>query len=339
MREMWRVLRDDGTCFVNLGDSYNGSGGAGGDYGPGGIKEGQPKYPGRKISALKPKDLMMIPARFALAAQADGWYLRSDIIWHKKAPMPESVTDRPTRAHEFIYLLTKIEKYYYDADAIREPLVTESNIRNKSLEKHNAAVLSPIGQGEREWNNPNGRNKRTVWTLGPAPFKGAHFATFPIELPLTCIKAGTSEHGVCPECLAPWQRVTERTAQQYNEKEGVAQRLRNQGATSGGTEKVTLGVTHLVKRDTLGWQPACTCGEVVGYPSIEVPFAPGGDTGYWAAEPIPATVLDCFNGSGTSGKAAMRVNRSYIGVDICNEYLTDLAPARMSNVQIEMALT
>jgi DNA modification methylase len=210
MREMWRVLRDDGTAWVNLGDSYNGSGGAGGDYGIGGIKEGQPKYPGRKISALKPKDLMMIPARFALAAQADGWYLRSDIIWHKPNPMPESVTDRCTKAHEYIYMLAKSEKYYFDADAIKEPAqdwgtrdrtnmrggTTDPKLKHHGLENGNSAAT--------------GRNKRSVWKIATSPFAGAHFATFPIELPLTCIKAGTSEHGVCAKCQAPYERVTEK---------------------------------------------------------------------------------------------------------------------------------
>src|SRR5690606_18886982 len=110
-REVRRVLRADGTLWLNLGDSYNGSGGAGGDYGPGGLKEGQPKYPGRSIASLKPKDLCGIPWRVALALQSDGWYLRSDIIWAKPNCMPSSVTDRPTTAHEYIFLLSKQSRY------------------------------------------------------------------------------------------------------------------------------------------------------------------------------------------------------------------------------------
>ncbi len=119
-REVKRVLRPDGVCWLNLGDSYNGSGGAGGDYSAGGLKEGQPKYPGRSVSALKPKDLVGIPWRVAFALQADGWWLRSDIIWAKPNPMPESVTDRPTKAHEYIFLLTKSATYYYDNEAVKE---------------------------------------------------------------------------------------------------------------------------------------------------------------------------------------------------------------------------
>ena len=120
-REVRRVLRPDAVCFINLGDSYNGSGGAGGDYSKGGLKEGQPKYPGRKVATLKPKDLVGIPWRVAFALQSEGWYLRQDIIWAKPNPMPESVTDRCTKSHEYIFLLTKSAKYYYDNEAVKEP--------------------------------------------------------------------------------------------------------------------------------------------------------------------------------------------------------------------------
>jgi DNA modification methylase len=114
-REVRRLLRDDGTLWLNLGDSYNGSGGAGGDYAVGGLKEGQPKYPGRNVKGLGPKQLLGIPWRTAFALQSDGWILRSEIIWHKRAPMPESVTDRPTKAHEQVFLLSKQANYFYDA--------------------------------------------------------------------------------------------------------------------------------------------------------------------------------------------------------------------------------
>src|SRR5664280_812731 len=118
--EVKRVLRNDGVLWLNLGDSYNGGGGAGGDYGIGGLKEGQPKYPGRHILTMKPKDLVGIPWLVAFALRADGWYLRSDIIWNKPNPMPESVTDRCTKSHEYIFMLTKSERYYYNAEAIKE---------------------------------------------------------------------------------------------------------------------------------------------------------------------------------------------------------------------------
>ena len=187
MREMWRVLRNDGTCWVNLGDSYNGSGGAGGDYGPGGIKEGQPKYKGRDAGTLKPKDLCLIPARFALAAQADGWWLRSDIIWAKPNPMPESVTDRPTKAHEYIYLLAKSQRYFFDAEAVKEP-VTDTTIQRlqQDIDRQNG---SGRAHGGAKTNGPikaagyvSGRNRRTVWAIATRPYSGAHFATWPPDL-------------------------------------------------------------------------------------------------------------------------------------------------------------
>jgi DNA modification methylase len=181
-REVRRVLRDDGTLWLNLGDSYNGSGGAGGDYAPGGLKAGQPKYPGRRISALKPKDLVGIPWRVAFALQEDGWYLRSDIIWHKPNPMPESVRDRPTKAHEYMFLLTKSGKYYYDADAVREPCATSDHERGDGNGPYRADHFN---------HNPLGRNRRDVWTIPTRPYKGAHFATFPPALVEPCLLAGS----------------------------------------------------------------------------------------------------------------------------------------------------
>jgi len=167
-REVRRVLKDDGTLWLNLGDSYGG------------------------------KDLLMIPARVALALQADGWYLRSEIIWHKPNPMPESVKDRPTKAHEMIYLLAKSAKYYYDADAVREPHVStpERYAREKERYKERGKYLA-VTQGGKDTVfsnelNPLGRNRRDVWTVATRPYKGAHFATFPPALIEPCILAGSA---------------------------------------------------------------------------------------------------------------------------------------------------
>lgn len=197
-REVRRVLRDDGTLWLNLGDSYAGTGKSGGgaqgkrwetmgaasDVGKGTWK---PPPPG-----LKPKDLVGIPWRVAFALQADGWWLRSDIIWHKPNPMPESVTDRPTKAHEYVFLLAKAESYFYDADAVREPMAFGSNGSTFTRGKTAAAAeqLRPVGQGERQ-DNPLGRNRRSVWSIATRPFKGAHFATFPPALVEPCILAGS----------------------------------------------------------------------------------------------------------------------------------------------------
>lgn len=199
-REVKRVLRDDGTLWLNLGDSYNGSGGAGGDYSKGGLKEGQPKYPGRKVATLKPKDLVGIPWMVAFALRADGWYLRQDIIWHKPNPMPESVKDRCTKAHEYIFLLTKSAQYYYDNEAIKEKAVSGTDVGILRSKKQATCNHPSILKRQKEdidsrTAGDGNRNKRSVWTITTKPFKEAHFAVFPPELPEICIKAGCPEGG------------------------------------------------------------------------------------------------------------------------------------------------
>ncbi len=214
-REVRRVLRDDGTLWLNLGDSYSGTGGQGyqaGNLVPSGFvqkrkyaQEGQlSQYnPKRGIgigsrankvenTGLKAKDLIGIPWRVAFALQADGWYLRSDIIWHKPNPMPESVTDRPTKSHEYIFLLSKSSTYYYDYDAIREPSMGlgKTKIRfggNKYGDSDDPKYATKSGN---EYEDSGWRNKRTVWTVNTKPYSGAHFATFPKELIEPCILAG-----------------------------------------------------------------------------------------------------------------------------------------------------
>ena len=183
-REVRRVLSDDGVCWLNLGDSYNGSGGAGGDYSPGGLKEGQPKYPGRKISTLKPKDLVGIPWRVAFALQADGWWLRQDIIWHKPNPMPESVTDRCTKAHEYLFMLTKSSRYYFDNDAIKEDAIWSKDKRaGKGRLTYDGKRQGEKGNGQEPFVAiKDKKNKRSVWTVNTKPFKGAHFAVMPEAL-------------------------------------------------------------------------------------------------------------------------------------------------------------
>lgn len=196
-REVWRVLADDGVLWLNLGDSYNGSGGAGGDYGIGGLKEGQPRYPGRRIDGLKPKDLIGIPWRVAFALQADGWYLRSDVIWHKPNPMPESVQDRPTKAHEYLFLLTKRARYYYDADAIAEKTL-DSSASRYNYQFHVGSKEMGGGGRPGQASNTAGfktfreaRNKRSVWSITTQPYAAAHFATMPPALVEPCILAGS----------------------------------------------------------------------------------------------------------------------------------------------------
>ena len=210
-REVRRVLRDDGTLWLNLGDSY--ATGAGSGRQMGGDSFGKTNavidaasypvcQPNRMpIGGLKPKDLVGIPWRVAFALQADGWYLRSDIIWAKRNCMPESVTDRPTKAHEYVFLMSKRERYYYDADAIREPHAEVSLARVKkpfhtSQDVSGRAVNMATGDGDMaRFCHENGRNKRTVWTIATQPFAEAHFATFPEKLVEPCVLAGCPEGG------------------------------------------------------------------------------------------------------------------------------------------------
>ena len=200
-RAVRRVLRDDGTLWLNLGDSYAG----GGTNGNGGPSSGLNSNPAAavpmkntakpRVQNLKPKDLVGIPWRVAFALQADGWYLRQDIIWHKPNPMPESVTDRCTKAHEYIFLLTKSARYYYDNEAVKEDAVRAGDVPGgnghyiqHSAGGHNKDGLTACGQKP----VAETRNKRSVWTVTTKPFKGAHFATFPPDLIEPCILAGSA---------------------------------------------------------------------------------------------------------------------------------------------------
>ena len=217
-REVRRTLRDDGTIWVNLGDTYIAGR-------PGGIGtsskvtsrnhlesqkvRGVGNAAHRRAHGLKPKDLCGVPWRVALALQADGWWLRSDIIWHKTSPMPESVRDRPSRAHEYLFLLSKSARYYYDADAIRTPLKPKTltaygtRRRSKGTDKlgrvasHNISERIPDRKPRlAEDGSHAGANRRTVWTIAQEPYAGAHFATYPRELVKPCILAGSPPDGL-----------------------------------------------------------------------------------------------------------------------------------------------
>ena len=213
--EIKRVLRDDGTAWLNLGDSYAGSGK--GPAGNLGSKHNERHLEHRHSAivpeGLKPKDLVGIPWRVAFALQADGWYLRQDIIWHKPNVMPESVTDRCTKSHEYIFLLTKSARYFFDNEAIKEPVSEVSIERSRHSFKTDrpSAKTSEGGIDVKEMGtrfvDPSGRNKRSVWTIPPASFKGAHFAVMPERLVEPSLLAGTSEAGCCADCGAFYRRI------------------------------------------------------------------------------------------------------------------------------------
>lgn len=201
-REVRRVLRRDGTLWLNLGDSYAGSGMGGANY-PESASEKQLSNTGSTTCkgrggyvapGLKPKDLCGIPWRVAFALQSDGWYLRQDIIWHKPNPMPESVTDRCTKAHEYIFLLSKSERYFYDNEAIKVPVKQDWGTRDRTNGKyHNeGSGLQPHGGLEKSYEKAN---RRSVWSVTTKGYKEAHFATFPPDLIIPCILAGCPEGG------------------------------------------------------------------------------------------------------------------------------------------------
>ena len=200
-REVRRVLKDDGTLWVNMGDSYASDTKGSGCPSDKQLSNAGSRYGCRKLNhGLKTKDLCGIPWRLAFAMQADGWYLRSDIIWHKPNPMPESVTDRPTKSHEYIFLLSKRERYFYDAEAIRESSVYSWNSATSTLAANGIknVLLNQMGQRRTAGADTfhrnkerTGRNKRTVWTVATQPYSEAHFATFPEDLIKPCILAGS----------------------------------------------------------------------------------------------------------------------------------------------------
>jgi DNA modification methylase len=272
-REVRRVLRDDGTLWLNLGDSYAGAGPSGATYQSETTKrrEGQQQdgffrlsktlsdrgltYADKKPVAppgFKKKDLIGIPWRVAFALQADGWYLRQDIIWHKPNPMPESVRDRCTKAHEYIFLLSKSPRYYFDSKAMLEEAKTTAPHKHWTEREHDQSMLAnkqangskgrPVGVAG--YSAPGKRNRRSVWTVATRPFKGAHFATFPPDLIEPCILAG------CP---------------------------------AGGT------------------------------------------------------VLDPFNGAGTTGVVALKHGRDYLGIELNLEYLA-LSEQRLAGTQPQLQL-
>lgn len=338
LRAWHRILRDDGTCWVNLGDSYAGSGGAHADHHKNkGISQSAERdgaYHHMPRGSIPAKNLIGVPWRFAFAAQADGWYLRSAMPWIKRNGMPESVTDRPAQVVESIFLLTKSEDYYFDMQAVSQPTAQPERI-GKIEQAFSTSNGDITGRGDigRSVERTATRNFRSsdlffkTWqglltsddgdplamVVNPVGFSGAHFACFPELVPEIAIKAGSSQYGCCAKCQAPWERTTEHTDQIDESAKGSRF---DKGKTAVNGNGRTQEGERYVKVST-GWAPACQCA---------------------CDDVTPCTVLDPFLGSGTTARVALALGRNAIGVDMSQAYLTDLVPKRASNVQMQLAL-
>ena len=297
-REVKRVLQDDGTVWLNLGDSYARTGGDSSQKGrhwddrKNNPNTGHNRY--AKDIGLKQKDLVGIPWRVALALQQDGWYLRQDIIWHKPNPMPESVKDRCTKAHEYIFLLSKNVKYYFDNEAIKEDAKFPKgpNSAHKIRKGCDDPKMKTRTGLHKIGANPK-KNKRSVWTITTKPFKGAHFATFPKDLIEPCVLAGCPEK-ICVDCGKPYERVMQKPKQLEVKR----------GRRAGTDDRLIGGVLDKYTRENppidLGLQKQCDCE---------------------TNETKAGTVLDPFGGSGTTGIVAVNHNRNAVLCELNQEYI------------------
>jgi DNA modification methylase len=293
MREVRRCLRPDGTLWLNLGDSFAASP----TWGTGPDADAGPRFG----PDLKTKDLVGIPWRVAFALQADGWWLRAENIWNKPNAMPESVRDRPTRAHEYVFLLSRSASYFYDDFAVREPdkggCSGNGYARPQRLSFTDAT--GPRGQAE-PWVGGGGRNRRSVWTITTQCFRGAHFATFPEALVEVCVLAGTSPVA-CHRCGTPWRRIVESRRLLDGKHELSGSWAGDSDRLASGRSLKATGYSHSrvsVRRETLGWTSGCEHDD------------PG----------ARCTVLDPFAGSGTTGLVAARHGRDFVGAELSRRY-------------------
>ncbi len=310
------ALRDDGTAWLNLGDSYAQDSKWGGRSGGKNYTSAAGDLPRqRKQTGLKDKDLMMIPARAAMALQADGWYLRNQAIWHKPNAMPESVRDRLTNDYEPLYLLAKSPRYYFDAAAIAEPAIKGAAGSRFDTGKTGTTGMGRVSTKERA--DSDTRNRRAVWRIATEALQAEHYAPMPQALVEPCILAGSSPQA-CEHCGAPWVRVVERESN-WQERKAAGATAGNVGVTDRYQNSVHgNGMPHDLKpkavRD-LGFHPICACPDATGASRC--------------------VVLDPFAGSGTVLRVAERLQRSSIGIDLNADYI-ELQQRRTNGVQVEL---
>lgn len=365
-REVYRVLRDDGTLWLNIGDSYAANAKSrtpdqvikNSRLGGGKATQISCSNQINKVTkGLKYKDMIGIPWMLAFALRDDGWYLRSDVIWSKPNPMPESVTDRPTKAHEYIFLLSKKRKYYYDHYAIKTQPKESSFLRwDQDIDSQNGSDRGyggnrhngnmkpsvqykklPPGQNNirkvrdkqrghsrkhagfndrwdqmtKEQQMSIGANKRTVWEIPTMPFKEAHFATFPQDIPSTCIKAATSQK-CCAECGSPYVRQVKDTlvpTKKAGKNFVIDDRDFNADKNDAGSNRQKDGhkSSFIYQTETIGWNKSCECK---------------------TNEVANAIVLETFSGAGTTPLVARKLNRDFYAIDIKKEYI-NLARKRL----------
>ena len=315
-QEVKRVLRDDGTLWLNLGDSYSSGGRTSTtnqsvrgdkDYGV-----TRPPVSG----SIKPKDLVGIPWRVALALQEDGWYLRQDIIWHKPNPMPESVKDRCTKAHEYIFLLSKSEQYYYDSEAIKEDC-SEDNVKDflnrkitnnkgKNVEGSYDEVRPDLTRDRKDYMPTDfKRNKRSVWTVPVKPYNEAHFAVFPTSLIEPAILAGCPPK-ICSECGTPYEREMATVEVPDREtRDNMVGVIPKRDKTSRMNSK---DMKSLIQEDR-GFTKNCSCS---------------------GSKTSAGRVLDPFGGSGTTALVADRHGRDATIIELNHKYV-DIAETRLGS--------
>lgn len=361
-REVHRVLRSDGTLWLNMGDCHMKK-----PYGKAGAGAGDREAHLYRDLVLKKKDLAGMPWRIALALQSEGWYLRRDIIWHKPSAMPESPDDRPTTDHEYVFILSKSEKYFYDPFAIREPSSWNSHPRGSGV---NPKAKEPAswdtgsgGHRGKEGRYPSSaarqierafvrkrktapgpkqnesfsaavsevlpyRNKRSVWKIPTTPCKAAHFATFPPGLVIPMVRAGTSEKGVCGACGAPWRRVLAKTPTPREEVEGTKY--------SGAGERVA---GSRIRESTKGARAAGGNHDNPFPPPEHVGWEPGCPCQLFRDLPLEkAVVLDPFAGTGTTIAVAIGLGRRGLGFEASANYVEKIVPDRIAGVLGKKAL-